>query len=361
MFDVWPEPPEVGEDWLAIVRVLAHHARQRQQRQRLVQGHGRFGDAGLERRAPRFLRLPIFRRLSQLDIPAKAAVHDVHRLAGGRVRPQRTGTFRLGPHELHRFLDREIGRRHVVGQRGGATATTFTYLQEGTEPPDAHSHHLSALDVDIEVEHRIVGLLGSLFDRREETPVLRVPVIELSEKAHPLAFSTRDLVEVFLHLGREAHVHEVAEVLAQQLCHGESREAWHECLALAEHVATPDDCCDRRCVRRWPANAESLELLDQGRLGEPRWRRCFMAFRLHVDEYNVGPLAGDRFADDHLRKNRLPFLQFCRRVVAAFHIRTTKPGKFYCLSTRRQHRRLSVRASDRELHRRAQDASVHHL
>ena len=110
-----------------------------------------------------------------------------------------------------------------------------------------------------------------------------VAVVELADEVDPLAFAARDLVEVLFHLRREADVDEIAEMLAQKLRDRERGEARHERLALPEHVAPADDRGDGRRVRRRPADAGPLELLDERRLGEARRRRRFVTLRIDAD------------------------------------------------------------------------------
>ena len=135
-----------------------------------------------------------------------------------------------------------------------------------------------------------------------------VAVVELAEELDRLALAARDLVEVLLHLRGEVGLDEVAEMLAQQLRHGERGEARHERLALPEHVAAADDRGDRRRERRRPADAEPLQLLDQRRFGEPRRRRGLVPLRLACRASAIGVCRRGRIAiaDLALRQDRLP-------------------------------------------------------
>ena len=92
--------------------------------------------------------------------------------------------------------------------------------------------------------------------------MMRVAAIELPDEVEPFALAARDLVEVLLHLRGERDVDQIAEVLAQQPGDRECREARHERLPLAEHVAAPLDGADGRRVassgRPTPIRSSSL-------------------------------------------------------------------------------------------------------
>src|SRR6185436_5294482 len=128
---------------------------------------------------------------------------------------------------------------------------------------------------------------------------------ELPQERDPLALTTRDLVQVLLHLRGEVGLDEVPEVVAQQLRDRERREAGHERLSLTEHVAATHDGRNRRRERRWPADAETFQLLDERRFGEPRRRRRLVPLRLHVAEGDRRrAVAVNAVADLRLREDR---------------------------------------------------------
>src|SRR4029453_15650279 len=176
----------------------------------------------------RFLRLlPLafwFRRLSELDVGAIAPVHHVHVLAGRWIRTQRTLALRPRAFQLDCLIDSEIGWRHILGQRRRASRSTLCDLHEGTEASDADADSFTTLRIGAEIEHRIVGLLRAMLDRRKQTAMLAIAVVELLQECDPLALTARDLVEIVFHFGCEVAFDEVAEVFAQQLGHGKRRE-----------------------------------------------------------------------------------------------------------------------------------------
>src|SRR6185369_16327471 len=101
-----------------------------------------------------------------------------------------------------------------------------------------------------------------LLDRFLKAAMVLVAAVELSDEVEPFPLAARDLIEVFLHLGGELDVDEIAEVTEQQARHGERDEARHERLSLAEDVAAPLDGADGRGEGGRAADANPLELLD---------------------------------------------------------------------------------------------------
>ena len=188
-----------------------------------------------------------------------------------------------------------------------------------------------------------------------------VAVVELAEEFDPLALAAGDLIEVLFHLRREVRLDEVAEVLAQQLRHRERDEARHQRFALTEHVAAPNDCCDRRRKRRRTSDAEPLQLFDQRCFREARRRCGLVLLRLRVDEDDRGALTRDLIADLALRQDGLLLLELRRRIVAAFDIRAAETRELDRLAARRQHRQVAALAARRQLQRRPQHARIHHL
>ena len=97
VLDVRTEAAEVRQDRLAVVRVAADLARQREQLQRLVERDRRFRHAAGQRRALGLLRrlVRLVRRLAELHVGAEPAVQHVHVLAG--LRDRRRGRAALPP------------------------------------------------------------------------------------------------------------------------------------------------------------------------------------------------------------------------------------------------------------------------
>ena len=106
--------------------------------------------------------------------------------------------------------------------------------------------------------------------------VLAVAAIELADEIEPVLFAVGDLVEDLLHLGGEAEIDILAEVLAQQPRHRKRREARDQRLALPRHVPAPLNGPDRGRVRRRAADALLFEPLDQRRFGVARRRHRLM-------------------------------------------------------------------------------------
>ena len=170
--------------------------------------------------------------------------------------------------------------------------------------------------------------------------MVRVAAVELPDEVQPLALAARDLVEVLLHLRRELDVDEIAEVLAEEPRDGERREARHERLALAEHVAAPLDGADRGGIGRRAADAEPLELLDERRFGVARRRHSSRgpSARGRARRTRVR-VASDALADRQRRQHGFLLFEFGRRIVAALDVRAAEPGELDRLARCREHRR----------------------
>ena len=65
-----------------------------------------------------------------------------------------------------------------------------------------------------------------------------VAEVEATEPGQRLLRARGNGIEVILHGGGEAVVHELGEVLLEQLDHGKGREARHQCRALLPDIAT---------------------------------------------------------------------------------------------------------------------------
>ena len=168
-------------------------------------------------------------------------------------------------------------------------------------PAHADPNRLAGVRIEANVDQRVVSAFLRLPYGDFEAPMMLVAAVELLDEVEPFAFTTRDLIEILFHLGGEFDVNQVTEVLAQQPRHGECREARHERFVLPEHVAAPLDGANRRGIGRRPADAEPLELFDEGGLAKARRRRGFVALRLerHGEETCVlialDPLADVQF------------------------------------------------------------------
>src|SRR6185436_257842 len=115
-------------------------------------------------------------------------------------------------------------------------------------------------------------------------------------------------------------------------------------LSLTEHVAATHDGRNRRRERRWPADTETFQLLDERRFGEARRRRRLVPLRLHVAECDRRrAVAVNTVADLRLREDRFLLLELGDRIVAAFHIRAAEAGELDRLATRGEHGGLAVR------------------
>ena len=194
-----------------------------------------------------------------------------------------------------------------------------------------------------DIDQRILGALLGLLDRFFEAAVMLVAAVELADEIEPLALAARDLIEVFLHLGGELDVDEIAEMLAQQPGDRERREARHERLALPEHVAAALDGADRRGEGRRTADADPLELLDQRRFGVARRRVRLVRLRLRGPARRTRVASAvDALADRQRRQHALLLFELGCRIVAALDVGAAEAGELDRLARRREHRRLAV-------------------
>ena len=176
------------------------------------------------------------------------------------------------PHCGHSLADALDGRhlRLLAGER--PRLLVLRVQRAGEEPAVAAEadDHRVALGADL------VGRLGRevaalelaalLVHERLERPV------EGAQQRHPRALAARDLVELLLHARRELQVHELAEVLDQQVGHDLADELRLQPALLDGHVAAIDDGRDGRRVRGRPPDAVLLERLDERRLRVARRR-----------------------------------------------------------------------------------------
>ncbi len=137
--------------------------------------------------------------------------------------------------------------------------------------------------------------------------------VEALEPRHRLGLAARDAVEVVLHLGGEVVVDEPAEVLLQQVHHGEGQEGRHECRALLEDVPAVQDRADDRRVRGRAADLPLLQLLDQRGFGVAGRRLGRVAVRGDL-------VGGERVAFRDLRQAPLPVVELGVRVVGALDV-----------------------------------------
>ncbi len=143
--------------------------------------------------------------------------------------------------------------------------------------------------------------------------VAAVAEVEAPQFRHPLGAVVGDVVEDLLHLGREVVVDQVAEVLLQQVDHGERQERRHQRGALLEHVAAFQNRPDDRRVGRRSPDLAVFQLLDQRRLGVAGRRLGRVARRGELQDV-------DRLALGEVGQPLLGVVAVGRRVVGAFDV-----------------------------------------
>src|SRR3954468_22449829 len=140
--------------------------------------------------------------------------------------------------------------------------------EEGTEEPAPR------LELSTAIGAAQLRDLGEVVRRRDESwrvdlvERLLKGFVELAQDALPLQLSALDLVQLLLHLRREAHVEDVRELLDHDLLDGLTELRREEAALLELDVAAVGEHRDDRCVRRRTTNAEPLELLHETCLGK---------------------------------------------------------------------------------------------
>src|SRR5438128_1844115 len=150
--------------------------------------------------------------------------------------------------------------------------------------------------------HQVGGLLLALhvahlrFRRRE---ALLEGLVEFAQHRLPIDLAFLDLVELLLHPRSELHVHHAREGAEQKLGDYLAQIGGEEPALLLLHVLLVLDGREDGGVRRRPADAFLLQLLDQRRFGEPRRGLGEVLLGDQVDELERLPrlqrrkLAGD--------------------------------------------------------------------
>src|SRR6184192_985330 len=209
----------------------------------------------------------------------------------------REGLAALGADLAFEYL--ELGlllaleRLGVIATALGHWLALLALLESGARveapvPPELDDDGTAALRADpvgglfghIRLLHALRLLFDELAKRLEEVP----------DDRDPLDFTCGDPVEVLLHAHREAGVHDLGEVLVQEIGHDEADILRHESAAFLADVLTVHEGRDRRRVRRGPADPEFFEGLDKRRLGEARRRLREVLRRVEAQQLEL--LAG---------------------------------------------------------------------
>ena len=267
LLDVRPVTAVLCGDLLAVV-LDADDPRERQQVQRVFQGHRRRIHGGEERRTLRLL-LRARRYFTQLDERPEASGDHEHGQPGLGIVPELTRPRRDGE-QLLGLLGGELVGREIRRDRTLLVAA----FDVGAVRPDPHDE-LAPFGVDTHVHRVDLGLvdLGDVLlgDQIAQTH-LAVAEVEGVQPLFGFTLAARDRVERFFHHRGELVVDEVAEVALEQLHLGEGRPRGNERASLLEDVVAPEDRLDDRRVRRRATDAAFLELLDQAGLGVARRR-----------------------------------------------------------------------------------------
>ena len=282
LLEVRPVAPVLRGDLVAALRVRAHHPRQRQQLDGLLQRDGlhrhvleQRPGARLGLRRGLLLRRALGRRLGLGEDlghvgPVPALLRD-DLVPGQRVDPERATLLRHGE-QLLGDLAGQLVRRQVVGQVRALGHPVADPLQVRPVAPDPHHdvvEHRDRVDlagVDL-LEVQPDQLLQPAGPRDRALAALRPAEVEAVEPGRARVRARRDRVELVLHRGGEVVVDEPPEVVLEQPDHRERDPGRHQRAALLPDVAAVLDRLDDRRVGRRAADAELLQRLDQARLG----------------------------------------------------------------------------------------------
>src|SRR5690242_5073607 len=137
---------------------------------------------------------------------------------------------------------------------------------EAPEAPAANEQRTTAFGACL------VGLLNRLLHLVHlglgASKLLAQGGVEVLEEGSPFALALLNGVEAALHIGREVDVHDLGEVLEQQLVDRLAEPGGHEAAILLLDIAAILDGTDDGHVGAGPADATLLQLFDQAGLGE---------------------------------------------------------------------------------------------
>src|SRR5437870_3894233 len=203
--------------------------------------------------------------------PAEAAALVQHRLAARGA--HLVGRQILDHADLALLLDEVLGVLAVRIARAG---------QEAAHAAPLDHHRAAAL-----LAHQIGGLLLALHVahlRFRRLEALLERLVELAHHGLPVDLPFLDLVQLLLHPRRELHVHHAREGAEKQLGHDLPQVGGEEAPLLLLHVFLVLDGGEDRGIGRRTADALLLELLHQGRFGEPRRRLSEVLLGEQVDQ-----------------------------------------------------------------------------
>ena len=351
LLQIGPVAPVLGGD-LRAVAAGPDDARQRQQRERLLERDRRGIHAGEQRRALRLVLRAVL-DLTELDERSEPAGEREHGQARVGVGAEHARPHRPDREQLLGAFGRELVGREV-GRDRRLVVTAFDVGAVGPHPHDELATFTVAADV-----HRVhFGLV----DRREMVlgnelaePDRAVSEVEGVQPLLRLALAERDRVERLLHGGRELVVDEVREVTLEELHLRERGPRRHERGALLPHVvALVDDGVDDARVRGRAPDAALFQLLHETGFGVPRRRLGGVTRCAQLS-------AVDAVVHLERRQDRFSILELRVGVVGALDVRAEVTGEFDRASRRLEHRFLTRGRRGGEPQRDAPDARVGHL
>src|SRR5690606_23450517 len=190
--------------------------------------------------------------------------------------------------ELERLLERD--RVHAL-MRTQAREPRLLFIVFRAE-----LHERSVLAVahrDGLAGHRIrteLARLGDVLSRHgfvDDVDLLLELLPETIEDGNPFLFAVRDLVEIVLHLGREAVVDIVLEIAREELVHDLAEVRRYEPAIDELGVFLADQRLNDARVRRRPPDAVLFERLDEARFGVPRRRLGNMLLGPDFEEFEA--------------------------------------------------------------------------
>ena len=278
---VGAEAADAGQDDFAILGMRPQFARQREQRQRLLQGHVGRRHVAQQRLA---LGLLLALRFAELDVEAVGALAQRDLLAGDRIDSQDLGAVktlaacRVGVGIDDAELPREAAFRRVGAADEGAELAELE-PQAAVRAGRAIARVLAAIVVGREevgaeflvelVEHFLDPQVLGLADGGGKC------LPEFAQHLVPVDLAAGNIVELVLEMGGEAVFDVAGEIGLQERRDDTAAILGNEALAVDAHVIAALQHLDDAGVGRGTADAELLELLDQAgfriarrRLGE---------------------------------------------------------------------------------------------
>ena len=316
----------LGGDHFILFRVQAQVPGKAQQQQRLVEAdgihrHGRPQAGHLRLAALLDVAFRRQLRLAELHIGTKATGLDGDRLARVGIEAQLAVPHGGPLQQLQRAFDGQFVRGDLVWHRRPQVLVADLHVRPVAT--DATDHLLSRLVVPEgdSADRPRIDLVGVgpdeilQADLGEPVPFAArlLAEVEIVQPRNRVGLAARDGVETILHAGGETEIHQVREVLFQQIDHGEGGEGRHQSGTLRTHVAPVLDRLDDGGIRGRASNAALLKFTNEAGFGVPPLGLGEVLLRFD-------PFCAHGLALVHGWQDFLLIVQGGGRIVAALHI-----------------------------------------